>query len=1163
MKKIIDYHRLFTAVFLAFFSLTLFAQNLTNWNKVNKLSVKTEQIRESNMDIDRFQTYSLNLVQITNELKSAPFRHGRQTSKVLVDFPLGEETESFQIYRAETMSNGLAKKFPQIQSYVGRSTDGTSRIRVTITPQGLFAMISTEGRRVFINPYDKKASIYQVFDRKDARQIDSYFQCLAKDVEVRDNREKGPGYLHTFDDGKLRKYRLAVGTSDEFSNYHIEAAGLESGSEEEKKTAVLAAIIVVIDRVNEVFEVDFGITLCLVPDNEEIIFIDSGPFSNGSNAVNEAKEAIPEIIGSENFDIGHVMTTGSGGAAYWRVVCRDTVGYKAGGTTGLPFPMGDVFAIDYVSHEIGHQFGAKHTFSSNYGSCAPHGEDSTAVEPGSGSTIMGYAGICDDQDVQSNSDSYFSFKSIEEVWGYIKLASGGTCGEEIEIVNTAPEITPLPSDYNIPYGTAFKLDAEVTDPDGDYLTYTWEQNDPKKSTPAPPSPDATEGPMFRSVLPTSTSVRYFPNKNSVLQGDLTPTWEVVPSVARQLNFALTVRDNNPVGGQTARENIKVNVKDTGPFKVTSQDEAGIFYQSGDEITISWDVAGTTGNDINADKVNILLSYDNGQEFSHVLASDVGNSGSANVNLPQGECSDSCRIMIEAADNIFYAVNATVFTIGGEDCGIPIPPINNNCTTAIEIPVTPGMPTELVAGTMKNATASLTEGSDCECESTPEDVWFKAQIPASGVLNIETFVAGGTTSEDNNYSMELFYGNCGNLNYYFCNKDGNYQQPADLMPSLSFTGSEGLEVLIRVRKTAVSQDDFYIAAYDPKATIALSDGNCDAAPIDISRAAGNADRWVPLLDTEGKLIGEINSEGEDLGEVLASANVHSGNLREDGNGIPYLNRNYTINMTGQPSKSISMILYFNQADFDALKSASDDVGSYEDLVLTRTIGACEDEPVSVDGVLILEQDTYKPWEGEDILGLMFTTDHFSSFFIHGGSSPLPVVLTSFNAQPASKNSVLLDWVVTDEINLDSYIVERSRDGIDFDEIGRIKADNLSAYQMTDKNPTNGANYYRLKMMDIDKSFSISEVRKVTITTSGSIALYPNPTYDRFFISGLENIQADAQITIYNEIGQQVWRNVMDGSSLASQGIDLATFPIGAYHIKVTSQEVNEVMRIVKQ
>ena len=303
--------------------------------------------------------------------------------------------------------------------------------------------------------------------------------------------------------------------------------------------------------------------------------------------ISENQTNIDNVIGSFNYDIGHVFSTGGGGLAGLGVVCTNS---KASGVTGQSSPVGDPFDIDYVAHEMGHQFGATHTFNN---SCNNNRTNGTAFEPGSGSTIMAYAGICG-PNIQNNSDAVFHIASVSQVFNFIEQSSGSICADFNPINNNAPTINSSVADKTIPYGTPFVLEADIIDSDNENLTYTWEQIDNEISV-QPPDSLSTNGPNFRSLLPSDDPKRFFPKYEIVLNGGLSTQWEVLPWTSRSMSFGLLARDNNPEGGQSVAEVVDLTVADAGPFEVTSQATEGINWQPGQTETITWNVNGTDAN----------------------------------------------------------------------------------------------------------------------------------------------------------------------------------------------------------------------------------------------------------------------------------------------------------------------------------------------------------------------------------------------------------------------------------------------------------------------------------------------------------------------------------------------------------------------------------------
>lgn len=653
MKKI-----LFTILCLLLVSNLAAQQNF--WSEVQKERISHLEKLERGSEVTKYKVFTLNLTELKSALSVAPHREHNTDSNVLISFPNANgELQSYKIYEAPVMHSDLSQKHPNIKSYIGIGTDDrTAMIRFSITIFGFHGMIlSSKTGTVYIDPYTTDLEHYLVYFKRHTFSSNS-FECL-----VENEGTEAPQGLHfsplnnqkVMLNGSLRKFRLAMACTTEYAGFHINAAGMNAGTLAQKKATVLAAMNVTMTRINGIYERDLSLTMELVPNNEDIIFIDSDSFDNFNNnlLINQSQTVIDAIIQSPNYDIGHTVSTGAGGRAQLYSPCSSN---KARGITGISAPVGDPFDVDYVSHEMGHQFGANHTQNNP---C--NRNNATAIEPGSGSTIMGYAGICA-PNVQSNSDAYFHAVSLNEIKNF--LLSWGNCSDDISNGNTKPTITPIPN-YTIPKGTAFVLRGNGSDIDGDELTYCWEQTNNQSSV-QPPSANSTAGPNFRTLAPSDSPDRYMPKLSDVLQGNLSPTWEVVPNVGRTMNFALTVRDNNINGGEYERANVVVTTSATiGPFTVTSQN-TNTNWEIDSQQTVTWDVAGTTSAPVNTSMVNILLSDNGGASFDYILASNTPNDGSETITVPNIGTSNA-RIMVEAVGNIFYAVNSSSFSIG--DCQV--------------------------------------------------------------------------------------------------------------------------------------------------------------------------------------------------------------------------------------------------------------------------------------------------------------------------------------------------------------------------------------------------------------------------------------------------------------------------------------------------------------
>src|SRR5690606_39083839 len=456
--------------------------------------------------------------------------------------------------------------------------------------------------------------------------------------------------------------RLALAANGEYSLWHLNNQGIDPGATDAvKKAAVLAAQNIAMTRVNGIYERDVAITMVIIANNEDIIFLNPATdgLDNTANVINQIQAKIDGIIGAANYDIGHVFTTGGGGIAQLQSPCGPN---KARGVTGLPQPIRDPFYVDYVSHEMGHQYGGNHTQNN---SCQ---RSSASYEPGSASTIMGYAGICP-PNVQNASDDYFHGFSINEMWNFVKFG-GGQCSVNTPTNNLPPEANAGP-DYTLPVSTPFILRGSAVDPNnGDVLSYCWEQQN-NNPAPMPPLNTSTIGPAFRSIDPMLSPDRYMPDISWVLLDDLggppnlpnDNDWEVVPSVSRTMNFRLTVGDNVAGGGSSDSDNVVLTFNAAaGPFVVTSQSAATTWTTQTTE-TITWDVAGTDVAPIDSPNVDILFSTDGGQTYPITIALNIPNNGSAVVNVPNLNTTTG-RFMVISSNNIFYDLNNGVITVTG-------------------------------------------------------------------------------------------------------------------------------------------------------------------------------------------------------------------------------------------------------------------------------------------------------------------------------------------------------------------------------------------------------------------------------------------------------------------------------------------------------------------
>ncbi|MBW3520147.1 zinc-dependent metalloprotease [Flavobacterium sp. NKUCC04_CG] len=644
------------------------------WKTISEKDVaKSEKLSRSSNPMN-YEIYNLNINQLKNSLKDAPLDTENTVSKTIISFPNSTgKLERFEIYKAPIMEQGLADKFTEIMSYSGKSLDKPgSSIRFSVTLFGLHAVnYSAENGTSYIDTYTNDLKSYIVYNRDELNSTKPA-GCLVTDME-KDfpiDSFSTPSALRLNNQGVFRQYRLAMACTIEYAKFHIDAAQeaqIPVATEAQKKAAVLSAMTATMTRVNFIFERDLAIRMNFVTDNDKILFLTADEFSNTDSnlLINESQRVIDRVITPEKYDIGHTVSTGSGGLAGLAVPCNNAT--KARGVTGSANPVGDTFDVDFVAHEMGHQFGAAHTFN-NF--CVdPQISPLTAVEPGSGSSIMGYAGVCQAApdgsflNVQGHSDPFFHGISIAQISDFI--ATFGACSQNRTNNNPAP-IANAGDDKIIPKLTPFKLTGSATDENNQNLTYSWEQMDNQLS-PQPPVSTSTIGPLFRVYAPTQSPDRHIPNYQDVLTG-ISRMWEVLPSVQRTLNFNLVVRDNHAVqGGQTSTDDLKIIVSNAGPFQITHPNSGRETWQANTPQVVNWNVAGTNTNNINTTFVNILFSSDNGQTFI-TLKENTPNDGTESIIAPDYN-SLNCRILIEPVGNIYYTISKKFSVLGGSTAGI--------------------------------------------------------------------------------------------------------------------------------------------------------------------------------------------------------------------------------------------------------------------------------------------------------------------------------------------------------------------------------------------------------------------------------------------------------------------------------------------------------------
>ena len=630
-----------------------------------------------------FKLFNVNINPLKQELFTVVGNASRHSTVISLPNADGQ-IEQFEVFEASNFEPALQARFPEIRAFSGKGiTDKYATLKLSFSPQGVQTMVfRTDKENEFIEPYSQDHNVYAVFksQRTPGRLP---WSCTTQDQrlasEINGDVINTAGTARS--GGDLKTMRLAQSVTAEYSNYF----GATSASQ---VALVLAGINATLTRCNGVYEKDLALHLNLVAASTNVIYYnpatdpyDAAATGAGGTWNAQLQSTLTSVIGEANYDIGHLFGASGGGGNAGCIGCVCTDGSKGSGFTSPAdaIPAGDNFDIDYVVHEVGHQLGGNHTFSmSNEGT-------GVNVEPGSGITIMGYAGITS-QDLAAHSIDIYHAATIAQIQANLATK---TCPVTTVISNATPVVAAV-SNYTIPKSTPFALTGSATDANAsDILTYCWEENDNASSSQTAASSVASatkaSGPNWISFSPTTSPTRYFPKLATILSGalisgpltggDAGANTEALSSVARTLNFRLTVRDNAPYSstapvsvGQTQFTNMTVTVSTaSGPFAVSSPNTA-VSWAGNSSQAITWAVASTTATPVSCANVKISLSTDGGQTFPTVLAANTPNDGTETLVIPNTPTT-TARIKVEAVGNIFFDISNTNFTItAGSACG---------------------------------------------------------------------------------------------------------------------------------------------------------------------------------------------------------------------------------------------------------------------------------------------------------------------------------------------------------------------------------------------------------------------------------------------------------------------------------------------------------------
>ncbi len=820
---------------------------------------------------------------------------GAAVPEVVLALPMPDgRLAHFRIVESPIMKPELQAQHPEIRTFRGQGIeDPTAYVRFDWTLFGFHAMTLSTSGTFFVDPWRRgDTTHYVAYAKKDyQRRTPAEFRCGVTSAPI-DGDQVGaelrqelgvPQPAGAF--GTIqRKFTLALAADGEYTQHF----GGASQAFSEMTTAM--------NRVNGIYEHELAIHMDFASGEASIIFTDpqTDPYTNNDGAamLDQNQATLDSIIGTANYDIGHVFSTGGGGLAQVGVVCGASD--KAKGVTGLANPTGDTFYVDYVAHEMGHQFAAHHTFNGTSGFCGSAGQrtPATAYEPGSGSTIMAYAAtpsICGSQNVQPHSDDYFHGASIDEIATFVNLTAIN-CSSSGAGSNTPPSTPNVGGPYTIPKQTPFRLTATDTDGNGDTLTYDWEEFDSNLSASPPDNDVSAERPIFRSFLPTTSGTRLFPK----LQDILTPvtncdttTFECLPTRGRTMHFRVTVRDNHFtgtefIGGTNSATATVVVVGTAGPFKVTAPNTA-VNWGIGTSQTVTWAVANTNVAPVSCANVDILLSTDGGNTFPTIpsvdprlLAVATPNDGTEVVtvpNLPTStarlkiQCSDGTRPFFDIDDADFKIVSSATFAAGSDQTVVE----GNSGSTPVNFTVNLA-PASASAVTVNWAVANGTTSSADFNGATSGTVSF---APGATTATFAVNVKGETTYEaDETFLVNLTSTTAGIV-------DGQAQVTItndDAPPTASINdasileGNSGLKNLVfTVSLSAASGVATSVTYTTADGTATLADNDYKAITAgSVSFAPGTTSRTLAV-----QIVGDTTPEPDEtftVGIVAGDANV---------------------------------------------------------------------------------------------------------------------------------------------------------------------------------------------------------------------------------------------------------------------------------------------------
>ncbi len=597
----------------------------------------------------------------SDHLKARPTSDKHQNIQISVPLSNGT-THQITLIPEQLLPPSLAQRYKNdVKTFRLVADSYFSAGKVDLGKNGFHAMLQARSGETFIIDPERRVKNQQrryiSYKKQDQKQSNQQaFSCGASSESVPSFAKRTSTFAKSNDFKSLLNYRIAVSTTGEYAAAH---GGTKLGA--------LSAIVTTISRINQVFEQDLGIHLTLAENNDRLIYTDasSDPFdaSNSDALIQQNQENTDRVIGTENYDIGHLFHTKGGGLAAIASVCNP---YRKGqGVSGISNPENDSFNLDFVAHEIGHQLGATHTFNGVEGLCsggtrAPQ----TAFEPGSGSTIMSYAGYCGVDNLQASADAMLHIGSINQIRNYTMNGGGSSCGTR-NLTHNAPPKVNAGIDRAIPANTPFELSGIASDSDNDALVFSWQQVDSGERSPT--GLDTGDNALFRAHMPETSKTRTFPPLQDIAY-HATSKGEVLPTRARNMHFSFVAQDSYNAA-QSDQMTIKV-IRTGSRFALNLPRS---FYNRGESYQIKWNTAGTNKAPINCDAVDVYLSSNSDYTFNQLVAKNLPNTGEAWISIPhEARLTSKGRFKLACSNNIFFAISYRDFSITDADDHKPQP-----------------------------------------------------------------------------------------------------------------------------------------------------------------------------------------------------------------------------------------------------------------------------------------------------------------------------------------------------------------------------------------------------------------------------------------------------------------------------------------------------------